>query len=387
MAPTHQDVRTEAAPGDRDRPDERPLRDDTPAEGSVPGAAWWRDVRARFGSPRPADDGSPAGRARRDDPPLFSTALENADAQLQTRFDDALAALDRIRDVAAEGDATLSKSVENLQERTKRQQELVEKLARSMHVATDGDGGGANEGASGLLAYTKTTNELLALFVQQVVQTGQDSLMMVYQIDNMADQMKKIVAVVDSVRQIAHQTRLLALNAAIEARKAGDAGRSFLVVADEVRHLADGSQQLSSEITELVHDTEAVIESNKKVAGDIAARDMTDAIDSTTRVEEMSERILELHDGMKAELDAVRSLAVEIDQGVGEMTEVRLDERISPAVDRAKSSVRDGVEAASELLRNHARAALDTRTGNDLEENVLESLRSRTGRRKGPEPL
>ena len=120
----------------------------------------------------------------------------------------------------------------------------------------------------------------------------------------LGDRSKEIGQIIDTIAGIAGQTNLLALNAAIEAARAGEQGRGFAVVAEEVRKLAEQSQESAKEIAVLIgeiqDDTEQAVMAMSE--GTLEAKKGTQVVNTagqsfaeiTSHVEHVSEQIRDI---------------------------------------------------------------------------------------------
>ena len=120
----------------------------------------------------------------------------------------------------------------------------IKSVTENMLVASDGAERAAKETINGEDA-VKTSMQGISQTAIEVAKVGET-------ITELNSRVNDILGMVDVIKSVADQTNLLALNAAIEAARAGEQGRGFAVVADEVRTLAKRTQQSTQEISNVV---------------------------------------------------------------------------------------------------------------------------------------
>ncbi|MWV12206.1 PAS domain-containing protein [Pseudomonas sp. R-28-1W-6] len=155
----------------------------------------------------------------------------------------------------------------------------------------------ANQGA----AVVRQTVEVMQRIARQV-QEASDG------IEALDKQSQLISSIMQTIRGIADQTNLLALNAAIEAARAGEQGRGFAVVADEVRQLAGRTSQATEEIVE-------VVQKNQNLAQNAVASMASSSEQAEQGVDlanEAGQVIVAIQDGAKQVVQAVEQFASQL---------------------------------------------------------------------------
>jgi methyl-accepting chemotaxis protein len=104
--------------------------------------------------------------------------------------------------------------------------------------------------------------------MEKLQQTSQNNLLISNEVSEniktLSEQMKRIISFTSTIKAISEQTNLLALNASIEAARAGDFGKGFMVVADEVKKLAEESANSANEIDSIISNIHTQVELSEK---------------------------------------------------------------------------------------------------------------------------
>jgi methyl-accepting chemotaxis protein len=159
-------------------------------------------------------------------------------------------------------------------------------------------------------------------------------------VNQLARDGEQVIRVMQVIREIADQTNLLALNAAIEAARAGEAGRGFAVVADEVRNLAAKTQQATVEIDQVVHS----IGSSSQDATQYMETSANVATGTGEMIEEVRQSLAEIKTRMLQINDATAQVATASEE------QTNVSEEINQNVSRVSESAQAMKEAAEENL-------------------------------------
>ncbi|CAH1560259.1 MULTISPECIES: methyl-accepting chemotaxis protein [Vibrio] len=185
-----------------------------------------------------------------------------------------------------------------------------------------------------------TGQQFLQKTVSKMSELSSDIASSASAVNQVEERVEAIGSVVGTIQGISEQTNLLALNAAIEAARAGEAGRGFAVVADEVRNLAQRTQQATVEIQEMI----TQLQSSAESAVELMEKSVVEAAEGVELVSNAGSEL----DGIVGQVTQINDMNFQIATASGQQSSVA--EEMSQNLTNVRELVEASVVVVTELL-------------------------------------
>jgi methyl-accepting chemotaxis protein len=199
---------------------------------------------------------------------------------------------------------------------------LLSNIDRINHEAAEG-ASSAENAARSVGAGTAAMDQTLSS-IQSIEQSVGETWKIVKELGTHSERIDTVIELIDD---IASMVNVLALNASIEATRAGDAGKGFMVVANEIRRLSKRTAEATREVTELINTVQSGIVGVQK--------SIEQGLDKVRRSSEMTDKAKELLAGLRSMVDSNKSRMQKIAGGIGDMQ--RLSHQVGAAMENVAS--------------------------------------------------
>jgi len=213
-------------------------------------------------------------------------------------------------------------------------------IAQNCSMAADGSRQASAAAVSGAKVVDETITVMNSI-AERVKETAQT-------VSSLGSRSEQIGEIVGTIQDIADQTNLLALNAAIEAARAGEQGRGFAVVADEVRALAERTTRATKEISEMIR----AIQGETKgavIAMEAGVDEVTKGSEKAAESGKALERILEQINEVTMQINQVATAAEEQTATTSEISSNM--HQITDVITQTSKGAHDTTQAADQLSR------------------------------------
>ncbi|THE09689.1 methyl-accepting chemotaxis protein [Bacillus timonensis] len=238
---------------------------------------------------------------------------------------------------------------------------MMEEYAGKIQSANQ-NGSQINESSQHVLEMTKKGHEFMNASTEQMNKINSIMEFSVEKVKGLDEQTKQISTLVKVIRDIADQTNLLALNAAIEAARAGEHGRGFAVVADEVRKLAEQVSHSVKDITEIVNSIQKESNSVARVLLD----GYSQVDEGANQIRVTGQTFEDIHSAVTVMVERIRSISENLDIIAGSTVEINLSidniaavsEQSAAGIEQTSASVQQ-TNSSMETISDHSELLSD----------------------------
>ncbi len=251
-----------------------------------------------------------------------------------TKTSSSVEQMNRAIDGVARGAQEQAKAISKASQVTSRISTAIEQVASNAQVVTRDSAEAATHSRNG----ARTVQETIAGMEAIRTKVGLSAT----KVEEMGSRSEEIGAIVETIEDIASQTNLLALNAAIEAARAGEQGKGFAVVADEVRKLAERSSLATKEIAALIKGIQKTVE-EAVTAMKASASEVEAGVSRANSAGEVLNNILIAAESVYKQAEDAGTAAAKVGVAATELVE---------AVDAVSAVIEENTAATEEMAAN-----------------------------------
>jgi len=282
------------------------------------------------------------------------TSLLAAIAEMQTNLRETIAQSSQAADQVTEAARSLAISATQVSQSSAQQSEAASSMAAAVEQVTVSISHVAESAASARSLSEETGSlstegkNLVQDTISEINKIADSVALSSDVIHTLGEQSDKISSIVKVIKEIADQTNLLALNAAIEAARAGEQGRGFAVVADEVRKLAERTALSTKEIANMIdavqHGTQSAVQRMEEARSQVGSGVQMAAKtgDSMARVQLATHQVVDVVEDISTALREQSSASTQIAQNV---------EKIAQMTEENSASISAVSQSADQLER------------------------------------